>query len=122
MIAPLILISGPSGSGKTTLARMLLSHYKDLHFVATYTTRAPRPGEVNGRDYFFVTKEIFIQLDNAHAFLETNNYAGTWYATPRSALHKLRNNIACLVVPDVNGGIAIAQQVSNIIPFWIDII
>lgn len=120
MTAPLIIISGPSGSGKTTLAGKLLADWPELHFIATYTTRTIRPGETHGKDYVFVSQPAFDELNAAHAFLETNHYTSTWYGTPRSTLHKLSRNIPCIVVPDVNGGIAIAPQVKNVITIWID--
>ena len=69
---------------------------------------------------FHGAQPAFDQLNAAHAFLETNHYTSTWYGTPRSTLHKLRHGIACIVVPDVNGGIAIAPHVQNVIGVWID--
>lgn len=55
----LLVVSSPSGAGKTTLCRRLLSEYPDLSFSVSYTTRTPRTGEVDGKDYHFVSDSVF---------------------------------------------------------------
>jgi len=67
---PLIyIISAPSGSGKSTLVNELLKKVSDLEFSISYTTRAPRGSEVNGRQYFFVSREEFEKMIREDAFL-----------------------------------------------------
>jgi guanylate kinase len=68
--APVVVLSGPSAVGKTTVVRCLRERVPDLHFSVSVTTRAPRPGEVDGVDYSFVTAERFQQLIDEGALLE----------------------------------------------------
>ena len=79
----LILISSPSGGGKTTLCHRLLAWDPNITRVITATTRAPRPGEVPGQDYFFYTRPEFEQRIAAGDFLEHAQYNGHYYGTPR---------------------------------------
>jgi guanylate kinase len=77
----LIVISGPSGVGKDTLIKSLLEHDRNLRYSVSCTTRAPRPGEVDGVDYSFVTREQFQRLIEEGAFLESATYNGNLYGT-----------------------------------------
>ena len=81
----LVIISGPSGVGKDTIIDALRQrpHDPDYHYVVTCTTRAPRPGEVDGVDYHFLDRETFEALREAGEFLEANEVHGNWYGTPR---------------------------------------
>ena len=74
-------MSAPSGVGKTTLINRIRRERPDLCFSVSVTTRAPRPGEVHGRDYFFITKEEFIQGVEAQAFIEWAQVHGNFYGT-----------------------------------------
>lgn len=77
----LIVISGPSGVGKDTLIKRLLELNRNLRYSVSCTTRPPRPGEVDGADYTFVTRERFQQLIDEGAFLEYAEYDGNLYGT-----------------------------------------
>jgi len=77
----LIVISGPSGVGKDTLIKRLLEQDPNLRYSVSCTTRAPRPGEVDGVDYSFVSRERFQQLVGEGAFLEHAVYNGNLYGT-----------------------------------------
>ena len=79
--ALLIVISGPSGVGKDTLIKRLLELDRNLRYSVSCTTRAPRPGEADGVDYSFVTRERFQQLIDEGAFLEHATYNGNDYGT-----------------------------------------
>ena len=80
----LIVVTGPSGVGKGTLLKKLLQQYPDrLLFSISATTRSPRSGEENGREYFFWNREEFEQKRDAGEFLEWAEYAGNLYGTPR---------------------------------------
>src|SRR2546423_14301501 len=66
----LFVIAAPSGGGKTSLIRALLEREKSIHLSVSYTTRPPRPGELEGVDYHFVTPERFVALKDSGEFLE----------------------------------------------------
>jgi guanylate kinase len=83
-----IVVSGPSGAGKTTLLRMVLERDSQLRFSVSHTTRPPRSGEVEGVDYFFVSKEDFKKLIEADSFLEWAEYQGNLYGTSRQAVEQ----------------------------------
>ncbi len=87
----LIVISAPSGTGKTTLTHMLLKEFPDMEFSVSYTTRKPRPGEVNGKDYFFVDRETFERMIEEGDFLEWAQVYGNLYGTSKSQVLKALN-------------------------------
>lgn len=79
----LIVLTGPSGVGKGTLLRSLLQRHRDLYLSISVTTRAPRPGEINGKDYFFVDRPTFDRMVANGELLEWAEFAGNCYGTPR---------------------------------------
>ena len=79
----LIVISGFSGAGKGTLMKKLIENYNQYALSVSMTTRGPREGEVNGREYFFVTKEQFEDRIEQGGFVEHACYCGNYYGTPR---------------------------------------
>lgn len=84
-----IIIVAPSGSGKTTIANMLLNDIEEVKFSTSATTRAPRKGEKNGREYFFLDDTRFEDLIEKGGFLEWERYSGNRYGTLRSEVDKL---------------------------------
>jgi guanylate kinase len=82
----LIILTGPSGVGKGTLMRSLLQRHPELHYSVSVTTRSPRPGETNGKDYYFVSRGEFEELVAAGELLEWAEFAGNYYGTPREAV------------------------------------
>ena len=78
----IIIISSPSGAGKTTLCKLLLKKMKDIDLSISYTSRNQRLNEVNGKDYFFVSKEKFNKLKNKNYFIETAINFGNYYGSP----------------------------------------
>lgn len=78
----LIVLTGPSGVGKGTLLRSLLARHPQLYFSVSATTRSPRPGEIEGKHYYFVSREQFEQMVAAGELLEWAEYAGNYYGTP----------------------------------------
>jgi len=82
----LFVISGASGVGKGTVLHLILQQRSDIAFSVSATTRAPRPNEVDGRDYYFVTKERFEEMIAQKAFLEYDNHAKNYYGTPRAQI------------------------------------
>jgi guanylate kinase len=85
----LLVLSSPSGAGKTTLARRLLAADAGIRMSISVTTRHPRPGEVNGADYFFVDKAEFARLKRARKLLEWAEVFGEFYATPKAQVLEL---------------------------------
>lgn len=84
----LIVVSAPSGAGKTTLCREVRLCLPDLAYSVSYTTRAPRPGEVGGRDFHFVTEPAFEALRGAGAFAEWARVHGNLYGTHAGTLER----------------------------------
>ena len=79
----LIVISGPSGTGKGTVCKELLKAQPEIVFSISATTRKPRPGEVNGKDYWFLSKEEFQQMIAENRLLEWAEVYGNYYGTPK---------------------------------------
>lgn len=100
----LIVISGPAGTGKGTVVKKLLSQNENISLSVSATTRAPRPGETNGVEYYFKTRNEFEAMIAAGDFIEYTQYNGNYYGTPRSAvLKKLENGISVILEIEVEG-------------------
>jgi len=84
----LIVLTGPSGVGKGTLLQALLKHHPELYLSVSVTTRAPRPGEVHGHNYFFVSRGEFERMVAQGELLEWAEFAGNYYGTPRAAVEE----------------------------------
>ena len=80
----LFVISAPSGAGKTTLIKQVMARFPGLSYSVSHTTRPPRPGEIHGRDYFFVSREAFRQMIAAQAWLEWAQVHANFYGTSRA--------------------------------------
>lgn len=83
----LIVISGPSGVGKDSVIEELKKKGGPWHFTVTATTRPPRPGERDGKDYIFLQTEAFLELRDSGQLLESAEYSGRWYGVPRSQVN-----------------------------------
>ena len=108
---PLIVISAPSGAGKTTMVRRLLALDPGLAFTVSHTTRAPRKGEVHGREYYFIRREEFESMIRRHAFLEWAEVHGALYGTSWEELERIRarGKIPVLDI-DVQGAAQVQQK------------
>jgi len=108
----LLIVTAPSGSGKTTLVRHLLGHFPQLAFSISATNRPPREGEVNGRDYYFLTDEVFRKKIRENAFLEWEEvYPGRFYGTLRSEVEKLWSEGKAVVFDiDIQGARNLKKQ------------
>ncbi len=84
----LIVLTGPSGVGKGTLMRSLLERYPELYYSVSVTTRSPRTGEIDGKNYYFISRNKFEQLVAQGEFLEWAEFAGNYYGTPREGVLK----------------------------------
>ncbi|MDF2928068.1 guanylate kinase [Anaerospora sp.] len=85
----LIVLSGPSGTGKGTICRELLRSYPDLHYSISATTRAPRPGEQHGTNYFFLSHAEFQTMIQKDDLLEFAEVYGNYYGTPQQHVMQL---------------------------------
>jgi guanylate kinase len=105
-----LVVTGPSGVGKGTLIRRLLERCDDYELSVSATTRAPRTGEVDGRDYHFLTEQEFERRLAAGDFLEHALYAGNHYGTLRAEVDRARRNLVLEI--EVEG----ARQVRKALP------
>jgi hypothetical protein len=107
----LLVLSGPSGSGKGTVSEALMKNNDDIIFSTSVTTRTPRPGEVNGENYFFATREEFeemVEKDELleHAFVHTN-----YYGTPKKfVFDEIEKGEIVLLEIDVQGALQIKKK------------
>jgi guanylate kinase len=85
----LIVVSGPSGAGKSTLIKASLEAVPELAYSVSATTRDPRPGEVDGKDYIFLSREEFERWIEEDRFLEWAEYSGNLYGTPEQKVEDL---------------------------------
>ncbi|WP_143689415.1 guanylate kinase [Wolbachia endosymbiont of Nilaparvata lugens] len=100
----LLILSSPSGAGKTTISEKLLEQSTDLVMSVSMTTRKPRPGEVNGKDYFFVTEEKFHELCKAGQMLEYAKVFENFYGIPKDFIEQnLSSGISVLLNIDWQG-------------------
>lgn len=107
----LIVVSGPSGTGKGTVCGELLDSMPELAYSISATTRAPRAGEVDGKNYYFLTKERFEELIAEGGFLEYANVYGNYYGTP---LVKIQERLAegndILLEIDTQGALEVMKK------------
>ena len=107
----LFVLSSPSGAGKTTLARRLLEEDKNISMSVSVTTRKPRPGEVNGRDYNFVNEAEFNKLVENDALLEWAKVFDNHYGTPKAAvMEKIKTGCDVLFDIDWQGAQQLRQH------------
>jgi len=107
----LIVLSGPSGAGKNTLINHVLPRIPNLKYSVSATTRAPRPGEVNGVDYFFVSDAEFDRMIANNQFLEWAVFVGNRYGTPRSFVEEqIQQGYTVIMDVDIQGALQIRKQ------------
>ena len=116
----IIIISSPSGAGKTTLCKLLLKKMKNINLSVSYTSRNQRLNEINGKDYFFVSKDKFIKLKNKNFFIETAKNFGNYYGSPYKNLKAFKKNQILFDI-DWKGARKIRKKVNkkDIIDFFI---
>ncbi len=107
----LIVISGPSGAGKGTLCNLIKKEFPNIYYSISVTTRKPRQGEKDGVDYFFMSKEEFIELKDANGLLEWAEVYGNYYGTPKK---KVEENIEAgkdvILEIDIQGALKVKKQ------------
>ncbi|XP_062978698.1 guanylate kinase [Elgaria multicarinata webbii] len=100
-----VVLSGPSGAGKSTLLKKLLKDYENVFgFSVSHTTRKPRPGEMDGKDYHFVTREVMQKEVDAGGFVEHAEFSGNMYGTSKAAIQAVQaQNQICILDIDMQG-------------------
>lgn len=107
----LVVVSGFAGTGKGTVMKELLSRYDSYALSISATTRNPRPGEVDGREYFFKTKEEFEQMIEEGAFVEYACYVGNYYGTPKKYVEEqLAAGKDVILEIEIQGALNIRKQ------------
>ncbi len=115
----LFVFSGASGVGKSTILSTVMSQREDLRFSVSATTRQPRPGEVDGVSYFFVTRERFEEMIHQGAFLEFDEHMGNYYGTPKSQLEGDDGNGAVILDIEPNGAFNVKKSCPEAILIFI---
>nr|XP_043903102.1 guanylate kinase 1b isoform X2 [Solea senegalensis] len=117
---PLVL-SGPSGAGKSTLMKRLMKEHEGVFgFSVSHTTRNPRPGEENGKDYHFTTREAMEEGISKGDFIENAEFSGNMYGTSKAAIEDvLAKNLICILDVDIQGVKRIKETDLN--PIYISI-
>lgn len=107
----LIVISGFSGAGKGTLMKRLIEEYGNYALSISMTTRAPREGEVDGREYFFATREQFEDKIKKDGFVEYASYVGNYYGTPRDYVEsKLAEGKDVILEIEIQGAMKVKEK------------
>lgn len=107
----LILLSGPSGSGKGTVCSHLINSFPGIRLSVSATTRQPRPGEVHGRDYYFMSREEFEKMTGEGGFLEWAPIYGYLYGTPAGPVREaLSRGEDVILEIDVQGGLQVKEH------------
>ena len=111
----LLVLSGPSGVGKGTVKSAIVKNKVfPFEYSVSMTTRKPRPGEINGKDYYFVTQERFKQAISQNELLEYNQYVNNFYGTPKAPVKKmLDEGKDVLLEIDVNGAKKVRKQMPD---------
>ncbi len=107
------VISGPAGSGKGSVVKMLCSEYTNFNLSVSCTTRAPRKGEVDGREYFFISREEFEKRISEGRILEHTQYCGNLYGTPADYVGKLTSEGKDVILEIETDG---AGQIKKLMP------
>ncbi len=111
----LFVLSGPSGVGKGTIAKKLIERNKNVALSVSCTTRSPRQGEVDGREYFFLTKEDFKKKIENNGLLEYSEHFDNFYGTPRDFVEKKLKAKDVLLEIDVNGGLKVKENMPEVV-------
>ena len=110
----LVVVSGFSGAGKGTLMRALLEKYHNYALSVSATTRQPREGETDGKDYFFVSQEKFKQMIEEEQLIEYAQYVNHYYGTPKEyVLRQMAEGKDVILEIEIQGALAIKRQFSN---------
>ena len=115
-----IILSSPSGAGKTTIAAAILKARKDIGYSVSCTTRAPRAGEVEGKDYYFLSRVEFIKRMNEGAFAESAEVHGNLYGTLKSEIQRVINGGQHVLMDvDIQGAALLRRAFPSVVTIFI---
>lgn len=107
----LIVISGPSGAGKGTICKALLEKQDNIYISVSATTRSPRKGEIEGVNYYFLTKNAFEEKVKENGFLEYANVHGNFYGTPKGNVEKMLDEGKDVILEiDIQGALQVKEN------------
>ena len=115
----LFVISGASGVGKSTVLSRVMAAREDLKFSVSATTRSPRPSEIDGVSYYFVTKERFEEMIRQDAFLEYDAHMDNYYGTPEKQVGEKLENGSVILDIDPNGAFNVKKKRSDAVLIFI---
>lgn len=115
----LIVISGASGVGKGTVLGIMMKKRKDLSFSVSATTRPPRPGEIDGVHYYFITREKFEAMIAAGEFLEYDAHAANYYGTPRAQAEEKQSHGPVLLDIEPKGAKQVKEKAPDAVLIFI---
>ena len=116
----LVILSGPSGTGKGTVLRALLAGDDSIRFSVSATTRPPRPGETEGREYYFISREEFKRMVDCGEMLEWAEYCGNWYGTPAAPIREWTSQgIDVILDIEVKGGAQVRKKCPDAVGIFI---
>ncbi|KIJ55586.1 hypothetical protein M422DRAFT_24156 [Sphaerobolus stellatus SS14] len=115
-----LVISGPSGAGKSTLiSRLFLDHPDKFGFSVSHTTRNPRPGELDGKHYYFVTHDKFRELIDQEAFIEYAQFSGNYYGTSIMTVKDVAASGRRCLLDIESQGVRQIKQVKDLDPVYL---
>lgn len=121
-VGRIFVVSAPSGAGKTRLVTEVISRVGinySLSRVVTYTTRKPRFNEIDGRDYYFLPRDAFLEKQTHHFFLEVTSFNGNLYGSPAHVLDDVEEGKSYIFITDLPGAHSIRQYIPDSCLIWI---
>ncbi len=115
----LFVISGASGVGKSTVLSKVMANRPDLRFSVSATTRKPRPGEIDGESYYFITKDKFQEMIQKDAFIEYDAHMENYYGTPKAQLEEKLQNSCVILDIEPNGAFNVRKKRADAVLIFI---